>query len=192
MRKKLWFAILAVMLLPGLLAFSGRILVVDRPRPADVILVLAGETELRPARGLELLRAGYASRLILDVPAAAKIFRWTELELAQQYVQQLPEASRISVCPISGLSTAAEVPDVSRCLRGSRVRTVLLVTSDYHTRRALSTFGKLLPDYRYEIAAVPDPRDFGAQWWQHREWAKTALNEWLKLIWWELVDRWRG
>jgi uncharacterized SAM-binding protein YcdF (DUF218 family) len=77
-------------------------------------------------------------------------------------------------------------------MKGSRARTVLLVTSDYHTRRALSIFGKSLPAYRYEIAAASDPRDFGAQWWRHREWAKTALDEWLKLIWWELVDRWRG
>jgi len=192
MRNKLWFSILPLTLALGLLAFSGRILVVNRPRPADVIIVLAGETELRPQRGLELLRSGYASQLILDVPANTKMFRWSELDLAQQYVQQLPEASRISVCPISGRSTKDEVPDVTRCMKGSGARTVLLVTSDYHTRRALSIFGKSLPAYRYEIAAASDPRDFGAQWWRHREWAKTALDEWLKLIWWELVDRRRG
>jgi hypothetical protein len=29
------------------------------------------------------------------------------------------------------------------------------------------------------------------QWWQHREWAKVNFEEWSKLIWWELVDRWR-
>jgi hypothetical protein len=192
MWKKIWFASLAVALLLVFLGFSGRILVVDRPRPADVIVVLAGETELRPERGLELLRESYASRMILDVPTNAKIFQWTELELAQQYIQQRPEGSRISVCPIGGLSTKGEVPDVSRCLHGSGVRSVLLVTSDYHTRRAFDIFSKLLPDYRYEIAAVSDPRDFGTPWWRHREWAKTAFNEWLKLVWWELVDRWRG
>jgi hypothetical protein len=86
MRNKLWFSILPLTLVLGLLAFSGRILVVNRPRPADVIIVLAGETELRPQRGLELLRSGYASQLILDVPANTKMFRWSELDLAQQYV----------------------------------------------------------------------------------------------------------
>ena len=32
---------------------------------------------------------------------------------------------------------------------------------------------------------------FGIQWWQHREWAKTNLYEWLRLAWWGLIDRWR-
>jgi uncharacterized SAM-binding protein YcdF (DUF218 family) len=66
----------------------------------------------------------------------------------------------------------------------------LLVTSDYHTRRALSTFNRVLPR-DYSIAAVFDAREFGVQWWRHREWAKMNFDEWLKLIWWELVDRWR-
>ena len=36
-----------------------------------------------------------------------------------------------------------------------------------------------------------DPREFGVRWWRHREWAKTNFYEWLRLAWWELIDRWR-
>ena len=43
----------------------------------------------------------------------------------------------------------------------------------------------------FSVAAAHDPREFGVNWWQHREWAKTNFNEWMKLVWWEAVDRWR-
>jgi len=28
-------------------------------------------------------------------------------------------------------------------------------------------------------------------WWIHRQWAKTFVDEWLRLIWWKSIDQWR-
>jgi len=80
--------------------------------------------------------------------------------------------------------------DVARCLQGGSGRCILLVTSDFHTRRALSIFNRTLPG-NYSVAAAFDEREFGVQWWRHRQWAKVNFDEWVKLIWWELFDRWR-
>jgi len=184
-------SILSGLFLVALVASSGRFLIVNEVRKADVIVVLAGETDRRPARGMELLDQGYAPRLILDVPAKTRIYQWKQSELAQKYVDELPEAKSVSVCPVYGHSTRDEAQDVSRCLQGVGGHSVLLVTSDFHTRRALSTFRRMLPGYDYGIAAVFDPREFGVQWWRHRDWAKMNFDEWSKLVWWELVDRWR-
>jgi hypothetical protein len=173
-----------------LAAASGRILVVNQPRKADVMVVLAGETDRRPARGLELLAQGYASRLILDVPAETKIYQWNQAELARKYVEGLPQAGSMTICPVYGHSTKDEVQDVARCLQRESGRSILLVTSDYHTRRALSIFKRVSPG-DYSVAAVFDEREFGVQWWRHRAWAKVNFEEWLKLIWWDLFDRWR-
>lgn len=172
------------------LANAARFLVIDQPRPSDVILVVAGETAYRPARALDLLRRGFGRRLILDVPANADLFGTSELDLAQRYVESLPEAGSIKICPIYGLSTKAEAHDAGRCLSNSAAENILLVTSDYHTRRALSIFKKELPKHDYSIAAAYDPQQFGVHWWRHREWAKTFLYESLRLGWWELIDRW--
>jgi uncharacterized SAM-binding protein YcdF (DUF218 family) len=90
-----------------------------------------------------------------------------------------------------GQSTAEEAKDVQRCLQDRNVKAIVLVTSDYHTRRALSTFRRRLPQYRWSIAATEEPATFGENWWQHREWAKTALWESMRMGWWEIVDRWR-
>jgi uncharacterized SAM-binding protein YcdF (DUF218 family) len=174
----------------ALVATSGRFLVVNQPRKSDVMVVLAGETNRRPARGLELLDQGYAPRLILDVPAEARIYQWNQLEIARKYVEGLPQASAITICPIYGHSTRDEAQDVSRCLQGAFRQRILLVTSDFHTRRALNIFNRALPA-DCSVAAAFDASEFGVRWWRHREWAKVNFEEWLKLIWWELIDRWR-
>src|SRR5438105_14313198 len=107
-------------------AASGGFLVVDEPRKSDVIIVLAGETDRRPARALELFDQGYASKIVIDVPTHARIYQWTQPELAQKYVEALPQARVISICPITGLSTKAEAKDAARCFPQSGGRSVLL------------------------------------------------------------------
>ncbi len=170
---------------------SGAFLVVNHPQRAEVIIVLAGETDHRPSRGLELLSQNYAPRVLLDVPVAAKIYGLSLSDIAQDYVQRLPQKNLVNICPIAGLSTKAEAQDVALCLNQLKVHSLLLVTSDYHTRRALSAFQHELPGYEIHIASASDLQQFGSSWWKHRQWAKTNFEEWLRLAWWEAIDRWR-
>jgi len=187
-----WLALLLLGALSvGLAAKAGSFLVVDEPRPSDVILVLAGETNRRPERALELLAQGYGRRIVLDVPTASTLYEVTQIQLAQKYVQDLPQGSLVSICPIDGLSTKDESKDVEKCLAREGAKSVLIVTSDYHTRRALSVFRREIPGYEYSTAAARDEQQFGVRWWTHRQWAKTFVDEWLRLIWWEVVDQWR-
>jgi DUF218 domain len=169
---------------------SGGFLVVNQPEKSDVIVVLAGETDARPARGLALLDQGYAPQMILDVPASNKIYQWSQPELAQKYIEGLPQGRQIAVCAIHGLSTKDEADDVQGCLQSLGARRVLLVTSDFHTRRALSVFRRRAPLHEYSVAAAFDSREFGVRWWQHREWAKVNFYEWIRLLWWEIVEQW--
>jgi len=186
-------AVLITLIALTLLLFStsGRFLIVNRPERADVIVVLAGETDRRPALGLQLLREKYAPKMLLDVPANAKLYQWDMLQLGQEYVRGLPETQSVTICPIYGLSTKTEAEDVSRCLNNLGARSVLVVTSDYHTRRALSAFKHELRGMQISVAAATDPQQFGGSWWKHRQWAKLNFDEWLRLVWWEAVDRWR-
>jgi hypothetical protein len=191
--KRVGLAI-AVLLAAWLVTFcanAASMLVVDHPKKSDVILVLAGETDRRPARGLELLGQGYGRLVVIDVPAAARLFGFTEVDLAEKYVQSLPQAALVSVCPIEGLSTRDEARDAEECLAHTEGSRVLLVTSDFHTRRALSIFRQEVQGKSFSVAAARDDTQFGTQWWKHRQWAKTCVDEWLRLLWWNVVDRWR-
>ena len=160
------------------------------PHPADLIVVLAGETTQRPALGVRLLHEGYAPRMLLDVPAESKVYGMNLLDIASSYVRGLPEEQSVEICPIAGLSTKAETSDVLRCVQQIGARQILLVTSDFHTRRALSIFRRELTGYKCFVAAVPDEDEFGSSWWRRRQWAKVNLDEWIRLVWWELVERW--
>lgn len=183
--------LVVVLLLVALGSQAGRFLVVDTPQNADVIVVLAGESSVRPAHAVELLRKGLAPYAFFDVETRDTIYDQHVTELAQRYISALPEKDRIGVCPIVALSTYAEADDVNRCLQGRGVHSILLVSSASHTRRARRIFQHRLPQYQVAIAAAQDPTHFGTFWWTNREWAKTTLDEWVKLTWWELVDRWR-
>src|SRR5258708_21575869 len=194
-----WLRWVPVLAAAGVLLGSqaGSWLVVDSPRPSDAIVILAGETEQRPAKGLRLLSQGLAPRLFLDAPAGSRIYRWSQLELAQQYLSGLPAAQQLAACPIFGLSTRDEARDVARCLaasgaaNGSEIHRVLLVTSDFHTRRALAVFRHEIPGVQFSAGAAYDPIQYGNRWWQHRQWAKTFFDESVRLVWWSAVDRWR-
>jgi len=191
MRK---IALLAIVV--ALIAFAlnaGRILVVRDLRHADAIVVLVGETDRRPALALELLRQGYAPRVLLDASPDVRVYRWAAAEIAEQYIHTLPPeiAASVSVCRESALSTMDEARQTRPCLDAVGARSVLVVTSEYHTRRALSVFRHTFPGRSIGVAGALEPTQFGVRWWRHREWAKVTLNEWARLLWWECVDRWR-
>jgi hypothetical protein len=190
--NRAWLVLLLLAgLSAGLAAKAGEFLLVDAPRPSDVILVLAGETDRRPERALQLMAQGFGRRVVLDVPTNSKIYEFTEIQLAQSYIQKLPQGESVSICPIDGLSTKDESKDAEKCLAREGGKSVLIVTSDFHTRRALSVFRREVPGHEYSAAAARDGEQFGVRWWIHRQWAKTFVDEWLRLIWWKIVDQWR-
>jgi hypothetical protein len=192
-RKSLWILALSVLagLSVGLATKAGNFLIVDAPGRSDAILVLAGETDRRPQRALELLSQGYGRRVVLDVPTNAKVYEFTQIELAQKYIEDLPQPAPVSICPIHGLSTKDESREAEKCLQGEGAKSVLIVTSDFHTRRALEVFRREFPEHEYSVAAARNDEGFGSRWWTHRQWAKTFVDEWLRLIWWKAIDQWR-
>lgn len=188
-RKSTWLLALLVTML-WFAADAGNLLVVDNPQTSDVIIVLAGETYHRPQRALALLDQGLARRVVIDVPAAGNVYDFSQVDLALKYIHDLPQAASIDICPIQGLSTRDESHDVQKCLEHESGSRVLIVTSDFHTRRALNIFRHELRNRSFSVAAAHDDAQFGTHWWRHRQWAKTCLDEWLRVIWWNAVERW--
>jgi uncharacterized SAM-binding protein YcdF (DUF218 family) len=196
--KRLLAALVVLLLVCGLVFFfflGGRYLVVNNFQKSDAIVVLAGDSaDSRYFRGMELLRAGHGKHLLLDATTAVT-YGHSYADLAADMVARTagPYAAQVSVCPINGDSTKQEAIEVGACLKALRtpVQSAIVATDDYHTRRALSIFRDRLPQYRWTAAAARNRYLYGQPWWKDREWAKTYLLEWQKLIWWELIDRWR-
>lgn len=172
-----------------LLSHAGSFLTLNAPERSDVIVVLGGaEGSFRQA--VKLQKQGYADRILLDASVTQTIYGKSEADLAIEFLDRT-SPRLVEVCPTIEDSTFGEAADVKRCLARLNVSSVLIVTSDFHTRTALSIFRKRLPQYRWSVAASSAPYHDADQWWKHRAWAKTVLDEWEKFAWWELVDRWR-
>jgi uncharacterized SAM-binding protein YcdF (DUF218 family) len=182
-----------LLLLALFLAFAGRLLIVDQPQLSDAIVVLAGGRDNRYDKGLQMLGKGYGKVLFLDARTDVVQFGRTPFNMGQEFIQRSAGSllDKARMCPIRGNSTYEEAEHIADCLRPTGARRVLLVTSEFHTRRSFQIVRVRLPQYQWSVAAAYNSFDFGVNWWQHREWAKTTLLEWTKLIWWELVDRWQ-
>ena len=92
-----------------------------------------------------------------------------------------PRHRKSLLAPSQVLSTREEVGGAGGCLRPLGAHSLLLVTSDFHPRRALSSFHREFPDLKVSVAAVYDPTEFGLEWWTDREWAKNTVYEWMRL-----------
>ena len=160
--KRLIIAAVIVIAAIFLIVQSGSHLTVDHPEKSDATLVLAGDrNDVRYWRGLELLRAGYGRQMILD-EGAERMFGRTYAEHAAEFAARTAgeQAPNIGVCVIREDSTLRETADAARCLAQLQPppRTVLIVTNDYHTRRAFSILRKRLPQYHCSVAAAHDDK----------------------------------
>jgi hypothetical protein len=192
-----WFKLLAFLsaLLVVFSLAAGWWLIRDNAQRSDAIVVLdGGAGDARYLKGLDLLRSGYGKVMFLDARTDVRQFGHTPAENAAAYIKETASefGDRVKVCPTSENGTKFEIKFVAKCLDSVGAKSVLLVTSDYHTRRALSTAGKVLPQFQWTVAASHYEPEFNWKWWRQREWAKTFVGEWERLIWWELVDRWRS
>jgi uncharacterized SAM-binding protein YcdF (DUF218 family) len=190
------FVCISLMTIAGILAHgAGTFLIIDNPERSDIIVVLSGDTsDARFLHALNLLRSGYSQELVLDAPDWVEYGRKSS-DLAREYIHTVaPEnVSHLHVCSFKDNSTLFEFREVSKCVHAvaPRAKTAIIVTSAFHTRRALSVAQHVLPEYRWSVAAVPDVA-FGAAWWKHREWAKTTVLEWQRLCWWMIVEKYKA
>jgi uncharacterized SAM-binding protein YcdF (DUF218 family) len=170
-----------------LLSRAGAFLIMHAPERSDVIVVLDGEWP----KAVELQKEGYATTVLLDAGVNRAVYGRTEIELARELLHS-EKLARVELCPVTASTTFAEAADVQGCLQPLHPGSVLLVASNFDTRRALEIFRKRLPQYRWSMAASSAPFHFADQYWKHRSWAKTVLNAWEQYLWWKLVDQWRS
>ena len=188
--RKFLLIVLFLVAVVWLLRASGPFLVVDNPAKSDVIVMLDGdENDVRYNHTLELLRAGFGPRALVDAAHDYRTFGKTQAQWAQEAIATAPPdvRGRLAVCPIAGESTFTEMASIRQCLQGAGARSVLIVTSDFHTRRALSVARKRLPEYQVSIAAART-RVSAPGWWRSRWALKFVFLEYEKLLWWKLVE----
>lgn len=168
---------------PLWLTWAGGWLVhADKPAPADVVLVLAGD--FRGARVLaaaNLVKQGYAPKVLVSGPDEVYGMYECEPAIAFAVAHGYPE-TYFARAPNHARSTREEVASLLPLLRQMNVHRVDLVTSNFHTRRAGKLFRGMAPDLETHVVGAPDLYFEPNTWWRTREGRKTFLIEALKTV----------
>lgn len=152
------------------------------PRKADVALVLAGDySGNRILTAGELVRQGYAPKALISGPQGFYGYYECDLEIPFAVRAGYPDSYFVHGENRS-LSTADEAQAMLPLVRRLEGKRVLLVTSNYHTRRAARIYRAAAPDLTFVVVAAPDVYFTPDGWWHNRQGRKTFVIEWLKTV----------
>lgn len=176
-----WISLCLALYLGGFAWFFARI---DQPiteptRPTDGIVVLTGGGT-RIAVAMRLLEQGLSPRLFISgVNRKVDMAKLTESQLRPDGIEVTPCCVTLGHRAEDTLGNAAES---MVWMRENGVRTVRLVTANYHMPRALIEFRRLAP----EIEVVPHPvfpgRFTDPDWWLDPGTDALVLGEYNKLL----------
>ena len=186
-----------------LLGAAGRFLVENDPlQHADAIVVLAGSYPDRIIEAATLYGEGWAPRLILCREPENTGFRKLRsigvnvpqvFELNRSVAEQMgvpPDAIAVVDRPTTSTYGEAEVVLAEALRRG--YRTLVVVTSKYHTSRAARIFRYLADGQVTIVIRAARDDDFQPdRWWRHRLSTRRVVIEYQKLVAFLVFDRWR-
>ena len=173
-------------------ALAARFLVVTEPLgAADAIVVLSGSSAYveRTQKAAQLYHEGRAPRVLLTNDHTRG--GWDNAQQRNPYfVERAADelmkagvpADNIEVVPGFAGSTRDEALIIKDYAVRARLKSVLVVTSAYHSRRALRTLRQAMSGTETTVGI--DPTDNGSQvfWWLRPEGWRTVGGEYAKLI----------
>lgn len=152
----------------------------DEPFHADIIAVLSGDPNgQRILKAAELVRQGFAPKVL--VSGAPGFYDLHECDLAIPFaVRRGCPREWFIPFPHEGHSTEEEARAIVPELERRSVYRLIVVTSDYHSRRARRIFRAAAPRIEMRMVTVPDEYFKPGGWWRTREGRKTFFLEWTK------------
>lgn len=156
------------------LIYFGRNLVVsDEIKEADLIVALGGEN-IRKKEAVRLFREGYGKKIL---------FTGFEIEKEDYYRYGIKDKDFIY--PVRFLSNTYEEAVFTRDTAVKNgFKSVIVVTSNYHTRRTSYIFKKLLEKEGIKVMVYPAvSKNLDLEkWWKSRFLRKVVIIEWVGLL----------
>ncbi len=172
-------------------AFGHQLFRADQTSGADLIVSLSGDADcLRELQAANLYQQGLAKYVLvsgysygpdLDTSTASRDYLLS-LGTPENNLLDLP----------GGNNTRLEARNISALMRARGWHSAIIVTSAFHSRRALFTFEQAAPELKFYSVPVP-AEGSGWQpenWWKHRRAFGTTVRE--VFAWGNtLVTRWK-
>src|SRR5271155_2461747 len=168
-----------------ILRLAGNFWVVDEPpRSADAIVVLGDDNYLgeRAARAAEMFKAGWAPRIVASGRALRPYAGVAELIEHDLKDHGVPAAAIVRLNQ-NASSTREEAAAVNEFIIAHGWKRILVVTSNYHTRRSRYIYERTVPaGTELRMIAARDSDYDPNGWWQTRNGLKLFFREALAQI----------
>lgn len=160
-----------------LVSIGRKLIVSDEIKKADLIVALGGEN-IRKKEAVRLFNEGFGKKIL---------FTGFEIEKEDYYRYGIKDKDFIY--PVRFLSNTYEEAVFTRdTALKNKFKSVIVVTSNYHTRRTSYIFKKLLEKEGIKVMVYPavSPNIDLDKWWKSRFLKKVVIIEWVGLLYYRL------
>ncbi|MBC5624037.1 YdcF family protein [Clostridium sp. NSJ-49] len=188
-RKSKLISIVALLLIVLIIiaANLGKFLVVnDDLSSVDAIVVFSGDNGPRTVKGIELLEQGLGDYLILS---GGKVYDdVTMAELMKNHAIKLGVSSENIILDKEANSTYENALFTKEIIEENNFKSIILVTSEFHSRRSKAAMEKALEDtfiYGEKVKVMitsSKEEKFNTKWWTSGNSVLILIGEYLRLI----------
>ncbi len=168
-----------------LLRMAGSFWIVDDPPAASDAIVLLGDDNYnadRATHAAELFKAGWAPRIVASGRYLRPYATIAELEEHDLESRGVPK-NAIVRCEHRSDDTRTEAGALAATLAQHNWKRILLVTSNYHTRRAKYIAARTFPRGTVlRVEAAPDSEYDPDHWWETRRGVKIFFHEFVGIF----------
>lgn len=192
MLKLLKTTLALVLILVVLYIFHGYILdnagkylyYKDEMRPADVIVVLAGEEKERVEYGVRLFKEGWARKDKIILSGGPLVWKYTWASLMKEQAVYLGIPKSAILLENQSRTTEEDAYFTKQILNKHKYKSCILVTSPYHSRRAYIIFQKIMGK-EITVTSAPCKESWFSfdEWWKRRRDRSKVLDEYSKFLW---------
>lgn len=163
----------------------------QKPQKVDTIVAISGgQTTTRAQKGIELYKQGLAPKII---------FSGAAMDDGPSNAQQMKRQALADGIPLDAIfidevsqNTHENAENTKKILEENGAKSIILVTSPYHLRRAKMTFEKVLgPGYNVIPVASFDNRWSKAAWWTTPFGLQITISELFKVFYITVTGNYR-
>lgn len=151
---------------------------------ADVIVVLSGEETERVEYGVKLFKEGWTRKGRIIMTGGPGVWKYSWASLMKKYAEHLGISGDVILLADKARSTEEEAKDTKEILIKHGYKSIILVTSPYHSKRAYKIFQEIMSK---EIIIISTPVENSwfklDEWWKRRRDRAIVLSEYSKFIW---------
>lgn len=164
---------------------AGSFLVVnEKPIKSDVIIALGGDTNIRTDYSVRLFKEKYSNKLLFTGGIIDSNTNDIEAIMMQDRALELGISKKNIILESEALNTYDNAVNCKEILKAHGYKSAIIVTSNYHMRRAELVFKKVFEDTNIKLTfcSVKDYVYNPTLWFLHWSSIKIVFSEYLKLI----------